>query len=98
MNNKTNIKEDIDFIEKMIKEYKTFGNLASEEFEDTDKIYQAIENILADREKLIEENKETLSYQILCDYLISSVDNKEPVWTEKHIKELLANFNIKWKE
>ena len=38
--------EDIKFIEEMIKEYKTFGDLHNPDFEDTDRIYKALENML----------------------------------------------------
>ncbi len=59
MNNKKYIEEDIKFIKAMIEEYKTFKDLDNPEFENTDKIYKALENILADREKykrLAEQN------------------------------------------
>ena len=56
--------KDIKFIDEMIKEYNTFGDLDNTDYEDTDKIYKAIENILAEREQdkarikeLEEENK-----------------------------------------
>ena len=58
------IEKDIKFIDEMIKEYNTFGDLDNTDYEDTDKIYKAIENILAEREcdkerikELEEENK-----------------------------------------
>ena len=37
----SNIEEDIKFIEEIIKEYKTFGDLHNPDYEDTDKIYIA---------------------------------------------------------
>ena len=43
--------EDIKFIEEMIKEYKTFGDLQNPDYEDTDRIYKALENILEEREQ-----------------------------------------------
>lgn len=48
------MEEDIVFLEKMIKEYKTFGDLYNLDYEDTDRIYQAIENLI-DRNKELEE-------------------------------------------
>lgn len=39
-----------------------------------------------------EENK--ASEQYLYDWLIHSVDNTPPVWTDEHIKELLRDFDI----
>lgn len=41
-----NTEKDIKFIEEMIKEYKTFGDLHNADYEDTDKIYKALENML----------------------------------------------------
>ena len=47
----------------------------------------------------IEKLKENINYQTLCDFLISSVSvDEEPVWTEKHIEELLENFEVRWKD
>ena len=53
--------EDVNFIEEMIKEYRAFGDLYNPDFEDAEKIYKALENILAEREqdkKRIQELKE----------------------------------------
>lgn len=43
--------EDVNFIQEMIKEYRTFGDLHNPDFEDTEKIYKALENILTEREQ-----------------------------------------------
>lgn len=43
----SNLEKDIKFIEKMIKEYKTFGDLHNPDYEDTERIYKALENILS---------------------------------------------------
>lgn len=88
---------------KILNKFKTikilYGNTFAMLVEDLEKLQQAIENILADRERLLEENKQSISYQTLCDYLINSVnETQEPIWTEAHIEELLNNFIIKWKE
>ena len=53
----SNLEEDIKFIEEMIKEYKTFGDLHNPDFEDTDRIYKALENMLKRIKELEEENK-----------------------------------------
>lgn len=95
MSNKTNIEEDIKILKYFIKEFE----LDIENSTDKTDITKPIENILADRERLLEENEESISYQTLCDYLINSVnETQEPIWTEAHIEELLNNFIIKWKE
>ena len=49
--------EDIKFIEEMIKEYKTFGDLHNPDYEDTDRIYKALENVLERIKELEEENR-----------------------------------------
>ena len=53
----SNIEEDIKFIKEMIEEYKTFGDLHNPDFEDTDRIYKALENMLKRIKELEEENK-----------------------------------------
>ena len=53
----SNIEEDIKFIEEMIKEYKTFGDLHNPDYEDTDKIYEALENMLKRIKELEEQVK-----------------------------------------
>lgn len=42
---------DVEFIRQMIKEYRAFGDLHNPDFEDTEKIYKALGNILAEREQ-----------------------------------------------
>lgn len=49
------------------------------------------------KDKEIKKLKQNIDYQVLCNFLISSVSNEEPVWTEKHIEELLENFEMRWK-
>lgn len=58
------IEKDIKFIDEMIKEYNTFGDLDNTDYENTDGIYKKIENILAERkqdkariQELEEENR-----------------------------------------
>ena len=45
------IEEDIKFVDEMVKEYNTFGDLDNPDYEDTDRIYKAIENILLERKQ-----------------------------------------------
>lgn len=60
---------------------------------------QTLLNVLKEKDKEIEKLKEYIDYQILCDFLINSVsDEEEPIWTEKHIEELLENFEMRWKD
>lgn len=59
----SNLEEDIKFIEKMIKEYKTFGDLHNPDFEDTDRIYKVLENMLKRIKELEEEKKNRADFQ-----------------------------------
>lgn len=68
--------EDIKFIEEMIKEYKTFGDLHNPDFEDTDRIYKALENMLKRIKELEEENKLLLNGKVGVDL---SYDDYIPV-------------------
>ena len=59
---------------------------------------ETVLNMLKEKDKEIKKLKENINYQTLCDFLISSTsDEEEPVWTEKHIEELLENFEVRWK-
>ena len=68
--------EDIKFIEEMIKEYKTFGDLHNPDFEDTDRIYKALENMLKRIKELEEKNKLLLNGKVGVDL---SYDDYIPV-------------------
>lgn len=60
---------------------------------------ETVLNMLKEKDKEIENLKENIDYQTLCDFLISSVSKEEkPVWTEEHIEELLENFEVRWKD
>ena len=63
----SNIEEDIKFIDEMVKEYNTYGDLDNPDYEDTDSIYKAIENILKKIKELEEENR-TQRKQIMSTY------------------------------
>ena len=91
----SDIEEDIKFIEKMIKEYKTFGDLDNPDYEDTDRIYKAIENILAEREsnqekikELEEENKRKDTYIKMAKEVIENSILKQEV------KEILDKAEV----
>lgn len=103
------LQEDIETILNMLKKMKTqeenYKNLIAdvsriakelglEEDGTIDEIYAKIK----EKDKEIEHLKENINYQTLCDFLISSVSaDEEPMWTEKHIEELLENFEVRWK-
>ena len=55
---KNSIEEDINYLDSMVKEYKQFGNLYNEDYEDEDRIYQALEHILSDYKRVLKENEE----------------------------------------
>ena len=60
---------------------------------------ETVLNMLKEKDKEIENLKENIDYQTLCDFLISSVSKEEkPVCTEEHIEELLENFEVRWKD
>ena len=77
------IEKDIKFIDEMIKEYNTFGDLDNTDYEDTDRIYKAIENILKRIQKLEEENKKYIvqltdeQYRNLVDTIKKEVKQEE---------------------
>ncbi len=52
------IEEDMNYLDSMVKEYKQFGNLYNEDYEDEDRIYQALEHILSDYKRVLKENEE----------------------------------------
>lgn len=68
------IEEDIKFVDEMVKEYNTFGDLDNPDYEDTDRIYKAIENILLERKqdkariKELEEENRMQRKQIMSAY------------------------------
>ena len=82
--------EDIKFIDEMIKEYNTFGDLDNTDYEDTDKIYKAIENILKKIKELEEENeKYKYLYQKALDNTASS--DRENIQLKEQI-DLMAEY------
>lgn len=52
------IEKDINYLDSMVKEYKQFGNLYNEDYEDEDRIYQALEHILSDYRRVLKINEE----------------------------------------
>lgn len=56
------IEEDINYLDSMVKEYKQFGNLYNEDYEDEDRIYQALEHILSNYKRVQKELEELKEY------------------------------------
>lgn len=83
--NQKNI-EDIEHYKKEVKAIETVLNIITK-----------LQKENEEKDKQIKELKQNIDYQVLCDFLISSVSNEEPIWTEKHIEELLENFEMRWK-
>ena len=90
----SNLEEDIKFIEEMIKEYKTFGDLHNPDFEDTDRIYKALENMLNRIKELEEENKkksiENICYQEELENSIPKQKVKDKI---EELKETLTHYD-----
>ena len=86
----SNLEEDIKFIEKMIKEYKTFGDLHNPDFEDTDRIYKALENMLKRIKKLEEENE---TFKNFTSAIFNNNIEKEFIPARK-VKNLIKNETI----
>lgn len=89
------IEEDINYLDSMVKEYKQFGNLYNEDYEDEDRIYQALEHILSDykrvlemNEVLLKENEELKNEVIEKDLeIIGKVE-----YTEASMKEIIEQY------
>ena len=82
----SNIEKDIKLIDGMVKEYNTFGDLDNPDYEDTDRIYKAIENILKRIQELEEENR-IQRKQIMSAY------NRGWIPKQK-VKDLIENETI----
>lgn len=92
----SNIEEDIKFIEEMIKEYKTFGDLHNLDYEDTDRIYKALENMLK-RIKELEQKNEHLKYLYddCCKCLLDTIEKQK---VKDKIEELKKEYEIALEE
>lgn len=90
------IKEDINYLNSMVKEYKQFGNLYNEEYEDEDRIYQALEHILSDYKRVLNENKVLLKENEELKFKERSRIIGEYGYTEIHdvINKTLSNDYI----
>lgn len=84
----SNIEEDIKFIEEMIKEYKTFGDLHNPDYEDTDRIYKALENVL----ERIKELEEAL-LKVKDKNIKLFINSKNSIPKQK-VKEILDRLHI----
>lgn len=85
------IEEDIKFIDEMVKEYNTYGDLDNPDYEDTDRIYKAIENILKKIKELEEENKLLLNGKVGVDLSYDDYIPRQKV--EEKIEELKKHYN-----
>lgn len=95
--NKTNIEEDKRYIHNILNNMK---------IDNEDKFMSAVSNVFFEQNKKIKQyetmilamNQKSISHNTLVDFLINSVDEtQEPIWTEKHIEEMLDNFVVRWK-
>ena len=90
--------EDIKFIEEMIKEYKTFGDLHNPDFEDTDRIYKALENMLKRIKELEEKNKHLkYVYDDCCKCLLDTIERQKIKDTIEEYKNRIEEVNLKKK-
>lgn len=90
----------IEIVEGMVKSYIKADEcgLSNNDFKHEIEAMQTALNILKEKDKEIEKLQKNVDYQVLCDFLINSVSDEEPIWTEKHIEELLENFEMRWKD
>lgn len=90
-NERTSIKEDINYLNSMVKEYKQFGNLYSEEYEDEDRIYQALEHILSEI-----PNKDQ-GIEILMETNVNLTDELNNSIPKQKIKDIIdrIDYDIK---
>lgn len=90
-NEQNSIKEDINYLNSMVKEYKQFGNLYSEEYEDEDRIYQALEHILSEI-----PNKDQ-GIEILMETNVNLTDELNNSIPKQKIKDIIdrIDYDIK---
>lgn len=99
------MEEDIKLIEAMIKEYKTFGDLHNPDFEDTDRIYEAVENII-NRNRYLETkaaaeiNNEinNIKVEIFKNYIPISLIEEELKELDKKEQELQNSISDEERE
>lgn len=94
--------EDVNFIEEIIKEYKSFGDLHNPDFEDAEKIYKALENILAerkqDKKRIQELEKENKTLKGFTSEVFNSEEEKDITQvTNKSFKEFMNDYISKQK-
>lgn len=101
----TEQREAIDRLSSLLKKgkYGVAGKtLLYEDYYMLKNVLEIVENQeqkIIEQQEEIEHLKENIDYKTLCDFLMSSVsDEEEPIWTEKHIEELLDNFEVRWKD
>ena len=93
--------EAIDRLRKITNRQILYGNkygITIEGFREVQEDIETVLNMLKEKDAEIEHLKENINYQTLCDFLISSVTaDTEPVWTEKHIEEVLSEANDRYR-
>lgn len=86
--------KDVEFIRQMIKEYRTFGDLYNSDFEDTEKIYKALEIILSERnqdKKRIQELEEEREKVLDLIFEYSQIDgDHHKTWVIDQIVRMLT--------
>ena len=93
------MEEDINYLDKMVKEYKQFGDLANPEFEDTDRIYNALENLLEKYKQLEKENKE-LKNNILLEskpFILDCIPKSKIKEKIEELREIMLDTQTKYK-
>lgn len=85
--------EDIKFIEEMIKEYKTFGDLHNPDYEDTDRIYKALENVLERIKELEEKYKKSYQFKSQGRYRIADQHHLDKLLERRNTLVNVLNFD-----
>lgn len=86
------MEKDIKYLDNMVKEYKLFGYLHNPEYEDTDRIYQAIENLIKGHRILEFENQALQNTKDTCPNMATSgirCDIKKNFIPKSKIKEIV---------
>ena len=93
------IEEDINYLDSMVKEYKQFGNLYNEDYEDEDRIYQALEHILSDYKRVLKENEELKKSKITYEAVRDIQEKNRNIVDNNYISKQIVKDNlIKYQE
>ena len=85
------MEEDIKYLENMIKEYKRFGDLDNLDYEDTERTYKALENLIARYKELEKENKKITDEYMIQKHLINA-DFLQDYIPKSKIKEKIEEY------